>query len=89
MLEFQLGRLTPEFIRDFICSCCGCCCGMLRMHQRLPKPVELWASNFYAAVDAEACTGCGTCIKRCQVNAVRLSAKDRQCIVDLDRCIGC
>jgi Pyruvate/2-oxoacid:ferredoxin oxidoreductase delta subunit len=74
---------------EFICSCCGCCCGMLRMQQRLPKPVELWASNFYAAVDAEVCTGCGACIKRCQVKAVRRSAKGRQSIVDLDRCIGC
>jgi electron transport complex protein RnfB len=22
---------------DFICSCCGCCCGMLRVHKRIPE----------------------------------------------------
>ena len=33
---------------DFICSCCGCCCGMLGLQQGLPKPLEFWASNFQA-----------------------------------------
>ena len=23
---------------EFICSCCGCCCGMLRVHRALPRP---------------------------------------------------
>ena len=44
---------------EFICSCCGCCCGMLRTHQNLPKPLKFWASNFYAAVDRVTCEGCG------------------------------
>ena len=74
---------------EFICSCCGCCCGMLRMQQRLPMPVELWASNFHAAVDVSACTGCGACEKRCQVKVVRLSVRGRKSIVDRERCIGC
>ena len=30
---------------EFICSCCGCCCGMLAMHRHLPRPVDFWASN--------------------------------------------
>jgi H+/Na+-translocating ferredoxin:NAD+ oxidoreductase subunit B len=74
---------------DFICSCCGCCCGMLGMHQILPKPLDFWASNFYAVVDTDACDGCGNCEKRCQVAAVSVSAKKRQASIDLKRCIGC
>ena len=74
---------------DFICSCCGCCCGMLQMHMKLPKPLDFWVSNFHAAVDAGSCSGCGVCEKRCQVGAVRVSGENKPAVVDLDRCIGC
>lgn len=74
---------------EFICSCCGCCCGMLGMHQGLPKPVDFWASNYYAAVDADACNGCGNCEARCQVGAARVSGKTKKASVDVNRCIGC
>ena len=74
---------------EFICSCCGCCCGMLRTHQTLPKPMEFWASNFYAAVDTVTCEGCGACVKRCQVGTVKVFEKKQPAVVDLDRCLGC
>ena len=83
--------LQPSNTRevDFICSCCGCCCGMLRMQQRLPRPVDFWASNYQARVDTTTCTGCGKCVRQCQVGAVRVSAQERPAVVDLNRCIGC
>lgn len=74
---------------EFICACCGCCCGMLGIQKMLPKPVDFWATNFYASVDADRCTGCGTCVERCQVNAVRIDEKSGVSRIDLDRCIGC
>ncbi|MDX1709223.1 MAG: 4Fe-4S binding protein [Desulfobacterales bacterium] len=74
---------------EFICSCCGCCCGMLRTHKVLPKPLDFWATNFHAEVDREACDGCGACEKRCQVGAVKVPAKKRPAQVNLDRCLGC
>jgi Na+-translocating ferredoxin:NAD+ oxidoreductase subunit B len=74
---------------EFICSCCGCCCGMLGMQKTLPKPVDFWASNFYAVVAADACNGCGACERRCQVGAARVSAPDGKARIDLNRCIGC
>ncbi len=74
---------------EFICSCCGCCCGMLRVHKALPKPLDYWASNFYAAVDQDTCVGCGACEQSCQVNAVRVPAKKQPAVVDLNRCLGC
>jgi NAD-dependent dihydropyrimidine dehydrogenase PreA subunit len=73
----------------FVCSCCGCCCGMLRMHRSLPKPVDFWSANFFAVVDPEACNGCGICQHRCQVNAVTVAGKDIAARVDLNRCLGC
>ena len=74
---------------EFICSCCGCCCGMLGMQKGLPKPVDFWASNFYAVVAADACNGCGACEHRCQVGAARVSAPEGKARIDLNRCIGC
>jgi Na+-translocating ferredoxin:NAD+ oxidoreductase subunit B len=74
---------------DFICSCCGCCCGMLSMHKSLPRPLEFWASNYYAAVDTDECNGCGICEKRCQVGAAKVSEQKQKTSVDLNRCIGC
>jgi NAD-dependent dihydropyrimidine dehydrogenase PreA subunit len=74
---------------EFICSCCGCCCGMLNVHKVLPKPLDFWATNFYASVDRDTCEGCGACEKRCQVGAVRVTAKKQPAMVDLERCIGC
>jgi electron transport complex protein RnfB len=74
---------------EFICSCCGCCCGMLGIQQTLPKPLDFWVSNFYAAVDRDTCEGCGACVKRCQVGAVSVSQKKQPAVVDRDRCIGC
>ncbi len=74
---------------DFICSCCECCCGILNMQRILPKPVDFWASNFYAKVDTTACNGCGNCQKRCNVTAVIVAEKKQPAVVDLKRCIGC
>jgi ferredoxin len=74
---------------DFVCACCGCCCGMLRVQKMLPKPVDFWATNYYAAVNTEACSGCGTCVERCQVNAVTVDEHVAASYVNLNRCIGC
>jgi ferredoxin len=74
---------------DFICSCCGCCCGMLQMHHSLPKPVDFWASNYFARVDRAACNGCGICTRRCQARAMDVPDKKKPAQVDLNRCLGC
>ncbi len=74
---------------DFICACCGCCCGVLRIQKMLPKPAQNWAHNYYAAVDAELCTGCGICVERCQINAVSMDEQNECSVISLDRCIGC
>lgn len=74
---------------EFICSCCGCCCGMLSIHQAIPKPMDYWAANYNAVVDPETCTGCGACVKSCQIGAVAVPEKKQPAQVNLDRCFGC
>ena len=74
---------------DFICSCCGCCCGMLAVHKSLPKPLDFWATNFLAEVDADKCDACGACENSCQVGAVVVSEEKRNAVVAPARCLGC
>ena len=72
------NSLNPEAI----CCCCGDCCGLLSAVKNSPRPADMYASNYYAV-----CTGCGTCVARCQLEARTLV--DGKAVVDLDRCIGC
>jgi ferredoxin len=74
---------------EFICSCCGCCCGMLSYQKFLPRPIDFWSSNYCAEVSPDACSRCGTCASRCQVNAITLTGPSGKALVDLSRCIGC
>ena len=56
----------PGFV---CCCCCGDCCGILTTVKKFPRPSELYATNYYAEVDPELCTGCGICVERCQMEA--------------------
>jgi ferredoxin len=71
----------------YICNCCTCCCGVLRGVESLENPRQFIKTDFVMSVDPEFCTGCGTCLDRCQFNA--LSIPDDLCVVDPSRCIGC
>ena len=46
-----------------ICNCCGCCCDILLAYRRFGDTGLVSPSAFVAAVDAEACSGCGTCAR--------------------------
>ena len=70
-----------------ICCCCGCCCGVLRSLKTHPRPAELVATPFVAEVDVDACAGCGLCVDRCQMDALRL--EEGAVALDGARCIGC
>ncbi|MFW9871290.1 MAG: ATP-binding protein, partial [Candidatus Thorarchaeota archaeon] len=73
--------------RTFICNCCTCCCGVLRGVEKLETPREYIKTDFIMTVDAELCTGCESCVDRCQFDA--LSVPEDVCVVDVNRCIGC
>ncbi len=70
-----------------MCSCCGDCCGMLRSLKKQPVPSASVQSNYYAVVDEDDCTGCETCLDRCQMEAITIV--DEKAKINLDRCIGC
>ena len=70
-----------------MCSCCGDCCGVLRSLKMHPTPAKMVQSNYFARVDEAECTGCETCLERCQMTAIDVT--DGVAAVDLERCIGC
>ncbi|MFX1374332.1 MAG: ATP-binding protein [Promethearchaeota archaeon] len=83
-LILQSGNtINPEFI----CSCCGCCCAILTNLQKLPRPSRVVSSNFYSEIDSNLCIGCGVCVDKCQINAIKIYENIAKVI--LKRCIGC
>ncbi len=72
---------------SFICTCCGCCCGVLTNLKRHPSPADIALTPFFADHDDDLCDGCELCLDRCQMDALML---DNGIIhVDRHRCIGC
>jgi len=70
-----------------LCTCCGCCCNLLANEKKLDAPAQFLGSNFFAQVDEELCSGCGTCETRCPMDAVEII--DSVSNINLKRCIGC
>ncbi|MFX1481788.1 MAG: ATP-binding protein [Promethearchaeota archaeon] len=72
---------------EFVCSCCGCCCGLLRGKGAMPRPIDFFSTNYHSMVDLDLCTSCGTCVDLCQMRA--LGFQDDVLTINMDRCIGC
>jgi len=73
----------------FICNCCSCCC------QALPLLISEGLticdpSRYGARIDATKCSGCETCLERCQFNAIIPSEIDSSVMVVMaEKCMGC
>ena len=72
---------------EFICSCCSCCCMVLRAMMILGKEEICYQSRYLARVDSNKCDGCGTCVERCQFGAISVDGDGAK--VDDARCFGC
>jgi len=72
---------------EAICCCCGDCCGILMSVKKFPRPADFYATNYYAEVDPELCTGCEICVEQCQLEA--LDIVNGVAAINLNRCIGC
>ena len=84
------GLVMQPFNSQFVggmCSCCGDCCGMLRSLKKQSNPATAVKSNYYAHVDGDECTGCETCVDRCQMEAIDIV--EDKALINLKRCIGC
>ena len=86
--EAGLVNMTDN-LRDpmQVCSCCGCCCGALRILTQFNIPSIITQSHFEAVVDGDKCEGCRSCESICPMNAIFMM--DNEAVVDPSRCIGC
>lgn len=85
MTEGELGKSSS----GASCSCCGCCCGALRMISQFNAPGMIAPPHFMPQVDLNKCTHCGKCAKVCPVGAVVVDVKGKSYQHLSERCIGC
>ncbi len=70
-----------------LCNCCSCCCDFLARMKKYRGLQSVAPSNFIVSLDPENCTGCGTCVERCQMEALTL-VDDKVSLTE-SYCIGC
>ena len=87
--ELGLVAMVDDTIDPLlVCTCCDCCCSVLRVLKDFNNP-NTWAqSHFEAVIEREKCKGCKTCAKACPMDAITVG-KDKKAVVDYARCIGC
>jgi len=76
-------------MHQVICSCCTCCCALLRGMTRFKDKNENCTakSNYISKVNPNLCEGCLICGKRCPFGAIRF--KKDKAFVDFEKCYGC
>lgn len=81
--------LQPNNAQDveYVCSCCSCCCGVLKRIKLFPNPAALVESHYQVRRDADECTACGICVERCPMDAMEEAGDVIE--INLERCIGC
>lgn len=72
---------------DLLCNCCGCHCLILRGAKRAPAPSQAVIADWVITIDDDACVGCGACIDRCWMDALKMDGD--LAVRDANRCIGC
>ena len=82
-ITLRAGDNTPYAI----CSCCSCCCHELLAMSRFGYSDQVIESDFIAEHDPDACTGCMTCVDRCQFEAFTEDGDKAR--LSQDRCFGC
>ena len=71
-----------------ICSCCSCCCNILRPLTKYGRINQgLTASSYRTNVNEELCNGCQLCMNECHFEAIAM--KNGKASVDIEKCFGC
>lgn len=82
-------RNSGVMSQTVMCNCCRDCCMIWVPLDRKDIHIEKhWAKSRYEAqVENEDCTGCETCVERCQFEAITM--EDDVAVVDPEKCFGC
>lgn len=77
---------NKQSVGHVICNCCDDCC-MFWPKDRIGLGTFVAPSRFTAEVDAEACSGCETCMDRCYFDAINMD--DNRAVINAENCMGC
>lgn len=70
-----------------ICNCCKDCCDTLKLWREGAFPL-INSTYYLSEIDPELCSGCGTCVDRCPMDALEIS-EDGMVFRDAESCFGC
>jgi ferredoxin len=70
-----------------ICNCCSDCCATFELWRDGVLPL-INSTYHLSSVNEDLCVGCGTCVEKCTVGAIKVNYNDKA-EVDDSRCIGC
>ncbi len=80
---------------QFLCACCGDCCGLLAVVKAMKRPADFVATNHRAISEPDRCIACGACVRICPMEAIvldgpvsRPGGRGTARILE-GRCIGC
>lgn len=75
----------------WICCCCSDCCQPILAAERLGASAVWPRRRYLAELDADRCTRCRTCVKRCPFGALTMDGKGKGAVLHLDAaaCRGC
>jgi Pyruvate/2-oxoacid:ferredoxin oxidoreductase delta subunit len=71
------------------CSCCGCCCMMMRTISEFNAPGFIAPPHFMPVVDPDKCSYCGKCARACPMGAWTVDTKLKTRHFEAVRCVGC
>jgi Pyruvate/2-oxoacid:ferredoxin oxidoreductase delta subunit len=79
------------FVTPFIGGICNCDrSDCLAMRATVSHDVKtMFRAEYVAAVEADLCTGCRSCMRFCQFGALGYSAANKKAVVDQSACYGC
>ncbi|MBK5112949.1 MAG: 4Fe-4S binding protein [Candidatus Heimdallarchaeota archaeon] len=71
-----------------LCSCANPECAGIR--PRLDFGINsIYKAEYVVDIESDQCTGCKSCISKCQFNAIKFDPIKKQSSVDLTKCFGC
>lgn len=73
---------------EVMCSCCPCCCGVMKALMFFGGPSKQFASNYRIQYDESKCIKCGKCAQRCFMKAI-VGKEDKSPEMAYENCVGC
>jgi len=72
----------------FMCTCCDCCCGVLRQIKKEDNPGDLVANPYVVQHMPILCINCENCVEICPMDAL-ITNYEGNVHLQQARCIGC